>query len=160
VVNDSRYFGSRQRKHSFCVEDGFGLVKSQYPYSEVSTMAFKMTVLRIEIAVLLFLASHDKLGPLRGVLSGNDRDIWSFDNLNKDMGAKGNASNTWSPVGKGLYLDGTDGTYVKLKEHEKKCLEHPSDCDLTIGFFLKFWPPSALQIYSGIKMPTENCTKA
>ena len=67
------------------------------------------------------------------------------------MDAQGNAQYKYSPVGKGLYLDGTDGTYVKLKGHEKKCLEHPSDCDLTIGFFLKLWPKSGLQIYFGNK---------
>lgn len=67
------------------------------------------------------------------------------------MDAEGNAQNTFTPMGSGLYLDGTDGTYVKLKGHEKKCLEHPSDCDLTIGFFLKLWPKSGLQIYFGNK---------
>ena len=81
----------------------------------------------------------------------NDHDIWPFDDLTKNMDTKGNAVNTWSPVGRGLYLDGTDGTYVKLKKHDKNCLEHPSDCDITIGFFLKFHPPSGLQIYFGNK---------
>ena len=81
---------------------------------------------------------------------GNDHGIWPFDDLtDKDMDAKGKVTNTWSPVGQGLYLDGTDDTYVKLKKHDKKCLEHPSDCDITIGFFLKFHPPSGLQIYFG-----------
>ena len=84
-------------------------------------------------------------------LIGSDHDIWPFDDLNKDMDAKGNARNTWSPVGQGLYLDGTSGTYVKLKKHDKDCLEHPSNCDITIGFFLKFWPPTGLQIYFGNK---------
>ena len=87
---------------------------------------------------------------------GNDHDIWPFDDLKKDIDAKGNAKNTWSPVGKGLYLDGTDGTYVKLKGQKEKCLKHPSDCDITIGFFLKFWPPSGLQIYFGNKDDDED----
>ena len=82
---------------------------------------------------------------------GSDHDIWPFDNLNKDMDAEGNAAHTSSPVGIGLYLDGTDGTYVKLKKHDKQCLQHPSNCDMTIGFFLKFSPPSGLQIYFGNK---------
>ena len=81
----------------------------------------------------------------------NDHDIWPFDDLTTNMDTKGNVVNTWSPVGRGLYLDGTDGTYVKLKKHDKNCLEHPSDCDITIGFFLKFHPPSGLQIYFGNK---------
>ena len=81
----------------------------------------------------------------------NDYDIWPFDDLSENMDAKGNAARTSSPVGEGLYLDGTDGTYVKLKKHNKNCLKHPADCDMTIGFFLKFSPPSGLQIYFGNK---------
>ena len=84
-------------------------------------------------------------------LTGSDHDIWPFDDLKMDMDAKGNAKNTWSPVGKGLYLDGTHDTYVKLKKHDKSCLEHPSDCDITIGLFLKIWPSSGLEIYFGNK---------
>lgn len=84
------------------------------------------------------------------VSTGSD-DIWPFDDLSANMDAKGNADHKQSPVGKGLYLDGSDGTYVKLKGHDKSCLGHPSDCDITIGFFLKWRPKSSMEIYFGNK---------
>lgn len=67
------------------------------------------------------------------------------------MDKNGNAKNKPSPVGKGLYLDGSRNTYIKLKGHKKSCLQHPSTCDITIGFFLKLMPKSGLQIYFGNK---------
>ena len=77
--------------------------------------------------------------------------FWSFDNLNANMNVRGNKENKWSPVGRGLYLDGSDGTFVELKGHDKHCLKHPSTCNITIGFFLKWRPKSGMQIYFGNK---------
>ncbi|XP_078352309.1 uncharacterized protein LOC144637005 [Oculina patagonica] len=117
-------------------------------------MALKIILLRIKITLLLFLALHDKFGPLRDVfvVAGSDHDIWPFDDLaDNNMDVRGNVVNKQSPVGKGIYLDGSDGTFVKLKGHEKSCLGHPSDCDITIGFFLKWWPKSYMEIYFGNK---------
>ena len=67
------------------------------------------------------------------------------------MEAYGNARYEQSPVGKGLYLDGTHGTYIRLQGHNTSCLVHPSVCDITIGLFLKLMPKSGLQIYFGNK---------
>ena len=89
------------------------------------------------------------------VPTGSVPDTWPFDNLNKDMEAYGNARHEQSPVVKGLYLDGTTGTYVKLKRYDKNCLEHPSDCNITIGFFLKLMPKSGRQIFFGNKDDNE-----
>lgn len=91
----------------------------------------------------------------RIVSIGSEHDIWPFDNLNRDMEVHGNARHEQSPVGTGLYLDGTTGTYVELKGHRNNCLEHPSDCNITIGFFLKLMPKSGLQIFFGNKDANE-----
>lgn len=72
------------------------------------------------------------------------------------MEVYGNARHEQSPVGTGLYLDGTSGTYVKLKGYDEKCLEHPSNCNITIGFFLKLMPKSGWQIFFGNKDANEN----
>ena len=56
-----------------------------------------------------------------------------------------------SPVGTGLYLDGSRNTFVKLKSYDENCLAHPSTCDFTIGFFFKFDPKPGMQIYFGNK---------
>ena len=84
------------------------------------------------------------------ITTGTDPDIWPFDNLN-NIEAYGNSRHEQSPVGKGLYLDGTTGTYVKLKGYDENCLAHPSNCDITIGFFLKLVPKSGWQIFFGNK---------
>ena len=96
--------------------------------------------------------SHTMLHILFHIVStGGEHDVWPFDKLNTDMDKHGKAVNKQSPVGQGLYLDGSSGTYIKLKGHEKSCLEHPSTCDITIGFFLKWRPSSLMEIYFGNK---------
>ena len=67
------------------------------------------------------------------------------------MDDHGNAGHTQSPVGTGLYLNGSDNTYVKLKGHDKNCMKDPSTCDITIGFFLKFKLKPGTQIVFGNK---------
>ena len=69
------------------------------------------------------------------------------------MDDHGHVVHSWSPVGKGLHLDGSDGTYVKIKRHDKDCMENPSRCDITIGFFFKFRLASdpGMQIFFGNK---------
>ena len=88
------------------------------------------------------------------ITTGTDPDIWPFDNLNNTE-VYGNSRHEQSPVGKGLYLDGTTGTYVKLKSYDENCLAHPSNCDITIGFFLKLMPKSGWQIVFGNKDANE-----
>lgn len=63
---------------------------------------------------------------------------WSFDNLNENMKTFGNAVNSMSPVGDGLYLDGSSGTYVKIEGHDKNCMQHPSRCNIIMGLFFKY----------------------
>lgn len=88
------------------------------------------------------------------IATGSEPDVWPFDNLD-NIEVYGNARHEQSPVGKGLYLDGTTGTYVKLKGYDRNCLEHPSNCDITIGFFLKLMPKSGWQIFFGNKDANE-----
>ena len=57
-----------------------------------------------------------------------------------------------SPVGWGVYLDGSPDTYVKLKGYKKHCLGKPSQCNFTIGFFMKIVPQSGVQFYFGNKV--------
>ena len=79
----------------------------------------------------------------------DDPDIWSFDDLTKNMEKFGNAVSSDSPVGTGLYLDGSEGTYVKIKQHNKKCLKHPSSCDISVGFYFKIYHKSGSQLIFG-----------
>lgn len=88
------------------------------------------------------------------ITTGSEPDIWPFDNLD-NIEVYGNARHEQSPLGKGLYLDGTTGTYVKLKGYDENCLEHPSNCDIAIGFFLKLMPKSGWQIFFGNKDANE-----
>ncbi len=89
--------------------------------------------------------------PFHIISIGSEHDIWPFEDLNINVVADGNARHEQSPVGKGLYLDGSAGTYIKLQGHDKSCLGHPSDCDITMGLFLKLMPKSGLQIFFGNK---------
>ena len=86
--------------------------------------------------------------------TGSEPDNWPFDDL-ANIEVYGNARHEHSPVGTGLYLDGTSGTYVKLKGYDENCLEHPSNCDITIGFFLKLMPKAGWQIFFGNKDANE-----
>lgn len=79
----------------------------------------------------------------------DDPDIWSFDDLTKNMKIFGNAGYSDSPVGTGLRLDGSEGTYVEIKQHNKNCLKHPSSCDLSVGFYIKIYHKSGSQLIFG-----------
>ena len=79
----------------------------------------------------------------------DDPDIWSFDDLTKNMMKFGNADYSDSPVGTGLHLDGSEDTYVKIKQHNKNCLKHPSGCNISIGFYFKVYPKSGSQLIFG-----------
>ena len=65
-------------------------------------------------------------------------DTWPFDNLSQNMNIFGNVAKSMSPVGDGLYLNGSNETYVEIEEYKKNCLEHPSNCNITMGFFFKY----------------------
>ena len=61
----------------------------------------------------------------------------------------GNAGYSDSPVGTGLHLDGSEDTYVKIKQHNKSCLKHPSSCDISVGFYFKMYHKSGSQLIFG-----------
>ena len=79
----------------------------------------------------------------------DDPDIWSFDDLTKNMEKFGNAVSSDSPVGTGLYLDGSRGTYVQIKPHNENCLKRPSSCDISVGFYIKIYDKSGSQLIFG-----------
>ena len=40
-------------------------------------------------------------------------------------------------MGDGIYLDDSNGSSVEIKKYDKECMEDPSTCDITMGFFFK-----------------------
>lgn len=83
---------------------------------------------------------------------------WTLNNSDDEIEKKGNVTSKPSPVGWGVYLDGSPDTYVKLKGYKKHCLGKPSQCNFTIGFFMKLFPNPECNFTLGIKW-TDFCTK-
>ena len=77
---------------------------------------------------------------------------WPFDDLNaNNITTHGNVVKTISPVGDGIYLDGSNGSFVEIKNYRKACMENPSTCDITMGFFFKHRTPNKRVTYFGNK---------
>ena len=70
------------------------------------------------------------------------------------MNKYGKAVNSPSPVGEGLYLNGSSDTYAELKGYNTSCMEHPSTCDISVGFFFKMRHQSGTQVFFGNKVDT------
>ncbi|XP_068684430.1 uncharacterized protein [Montipora foliosa] len=91
-----------------------------------------------KILILLSIVCHDMQGFVSGSQAG-PHDSWPFSDLNAiNINVHGNVINTTSPVGQGLYLDGSSNTYVEIKGYNSSCMDDASKCDLTIGFFFKY----------------------
>ncbi|XP_074632381.1 uncharacterized protein LOC141890705 isoform X2 [Acropora palmata] len=115
-----------------------------------SDVVFGKNHLLLKILAFVFVVCQDKQA-VSGSQAGPDSS-WPFDDLNaNNIATHGNVEKTISPVGDGIYLHGPNESFVEIKNYRKECMENPSTCDITMGFFFKHRTHNKRVTYFGNK---------